>query len=394
MSEYQYYEFRAIDQSLNVQQMDQLRDISTRAEITPTSFVNEYQWGDLKADPLDFMKKYFDAHLYFANWGTRILMLRIPRDLIDVDAARWYCNDETLSAHVHRKHVIVRFVSQDEGGDFYDWEYEDTWLSSLIPLRDELMRGDFRCLYLGWLAGVWEDDDNVEPPIPPGLSKRSGSLESLTDYLQIDDHLLDAAIKPDTGSPPIGPTRDEMKNWATKIPVKQMNEWITRLLADEESPTLIASRIRHEFRTDWNKSNQTAPPKPSQKTRTAAELYHIREELAEEARRLEEQRKAKEKEKQNKKAAAERKKYLQQLEAKETQVWQEVETLLATTNQQNYDRAVGWLKDLRDLAMMSSSVDQWTAQITDFRARYYRKSSLMKRFDKADFPSQPENKSQ
>ena len=48
MSEYQYYEFLALDQPLTEKQRAELRSISTRAEITATRFVNEYEWGDLK----------------------------------------------------------------------------------------------------------------------------------------------------------------------------------------------------------------------------------------------------------------------------------------------------------------------------------------------------------
>jgi hypothetical protein len=51
MSEYQYYEFVAIDEPLTRDEQAELRAISTRALITPTSFVNHYEWGDLKADP-------------------------------------------------------------------------------------------------------------------------------------------------------------------------------------------------------------------------------------------------------------------------------------------------------------------------------------------------------
>lgn len=43
MSEYQYYEFQGIDRPLTEKQMAELRAISTRARIMPTSFVNEYQ---------------------------------------------------------------------------------------------------------------------------------------------------------------------------------------------------------------------------------------------------------------------------------------------------------------------------------------------------------------
>ncbi len=53
MSEYQYYEFLALDRALTDKQRAELRSLSTRAEITATRFVNEYQWGDLKGRPAD-----------------------------------------------------------------------------------------------------------------------------------------------------------------------------------------------------------------------------------------------------------------------------------------------------------------------------------------------------
>ncbi|MBL7213437.1 MAG: hypothetical protein ISS61_13755 [Desulfobacteraceae bacterium] len=49
MSEYQYYEFRAIDRPLDEKAIQSLRNLSSRAQITPTSFVNEYNWGILRA---------------------------------------------------------------------------------------------------------------------------------------------------------------------------------------------------------------------------------------------------------------------------------------------------------------------------------------------------------
>jgi len=50
MSEYQYYEFRAIDRPLDRAAQEALRSISSRARITATSFTNHYEWGDLKGD--------------------------------------------------------------------------------------------------------------------------------------------------------------------------------------------------------------------------------------------------------------------------------------------------------------------------------------------------------
>jgi len=42
VSEYQSYEFVALDRPLTVAEMAELRSISTRAQITPTRFFNEY----------------------------------------------------------------------------------------------------------------------------------------------------------------------------------------------------------------------------------------------------------------------------------------------------------------------------------------------------------------
>jgi hypothetical protein len=46
VSEYQYYDFRALDRPLTRNEMATLRSISTRAAITATSFTNHYEWGD------------------------------------------------------------------------------------------------------------------------------------------------------------------------------------------------------------------------------------------------------------------------------------------------------------------------------------------------------------
>src|SRR5438034_9193714 len=97
MSEYQYYEFRVVDRRLSGAERTRLRDLSTRADITPVSFTNHYEWGDFKGDPRKLMWQYFDAFLYLANWGTRRVMLRLPTDLIDRAAAEPYCVDDSLS---------------------------------------------------------------------------------------------------------------------------------------------------------------------------------------------------------------------------------------------------------------------------------------------------------
>ncbi len=51
MSEYQYYEFRALDRRLTAEQQQRLRSLSSRAEISATRLANEYSFGDFRGDP-------------------------------------------------------------------------------------------------------------------------------------------------------------------------------------------------------------------------------------------------------------------------------------------------------------------------------------------------------
>jgi hypothetical protein len=117
MSEYQYYEFLAVDRPLTEPEMRELRAVSSRAVITPTRFTNHYEWGDFKGDPRAWMERYFDAFLYFANWGTHELMLRLPRRVLEPATARRYCRGEAAVARVKGGHVILESLSEAEGSD-------------------------------------------------------------------------------------------------------------------------------------------------------------------------------------------------------------------------------------------------------------------------------------
>lgn len=61
MSEFQHYDFRAIDRPLTAEETSTLRRYSSRARITPARFVVDYSYGSFKGDSSEWMKKYFDA---------------------------------------------------------------------------------------------------------------------------------------------------------------------------------------------------------------------------------------------------------------------------------------------------------------------------------------------
>jgi hypothetical protein len=237
MSEYQYYEFQTVDRRLSETEMHELRAYSTRARITPTSFVNEYSFGSFKGNPDAWMEKYFDAFLYLANWGTHELKLGLPSELVSVDTARHYCSGDAASVRKKAGKLILTFRSEKEGGG--DWVQAEGILSSLLPLRAELARGDLRSLYIGWLLSAQTGElgqDVPEPPVPPNLGTLSSVLSSLVDFLRIDPDLLAAAAQnsPRTKSAPTN--RKAMAAWVASLPAKEKNDMLVRLMEAEDSP--------------------------------------------------------------------------------------------------------------------------------------------------------------
>ncbi len=386
MSEYQYYEFRAIDRPLDSKEMDELRALSTRAEITPTSFTNTYQWGDFKGKPATLMDRYFDAFVYVANWGTHQLMLRIPRGFLDVATVKAYCGGEVVSLRDGKEHAVLVFSSEDESGD--EWTEGEHWMSSLVSIRDELMRGDLRALYLGWLASIsmrsWddedeEDDDEREPPVPPGLGKLSAPLRSLADFLRVDDELLEAAAVGSTGEAAAAPSQTEMVRWVETLPAADKDAYLVRFLA-EEGDVLLRAELSKRFR------EATAPrgkgPARGTERRTVAQLVAARNALTAEKSRKAAEKAAGERARRERAQAEARVRYLEELAGREPAAWREVEQLIATKRPNDYDRAVSLLVDLRDLAARAGWTEATAKRIREIRQRHANKPSLLKRFEK------------
>jgi hypothetical protein len=274
MSEYQYYEFLAIDRPLDDDEQAEVRSASTRATITATSFVNEYHWGDFKGDSTFWVERYYDAHLYVADWGTRRLMFRLPSDLLDPDVVDEYRVDDQLDAWTADEFTVLDIINEDHTGDS-DFDYDaDALLSEIVGVRAELAAGDLRPLYLAWLAayGVWERDedafdreadDDVEPPVPPGLDTLTAVQRALADFLRLDDDLLAIAART---SPPLSRITDpdDLTAWVTRLPVAEKNRIVERVVQGDTAR--VRTELLRRFRDD------TTPTTPATPRRTVGEL--------------------------------------------------------------------------------------------------------------------------
>lgn len=381
MSEYQYYEFLALDRPLTSKQREELRQLSTRAEITATRFTNEYHWGSFRGDPNQMMAAYFDAFLYLANWGTRHLMFRIPRTALDTEYAEQYCCTDAASLIETDDHLIISLYADRDPDDY--WDETTGELGSMVAARSELVGGDHRLLYLAWLMGIqWDhvEDEDTEPPVPAGLADLSGALRAIADFLEIDEDLIAVAAEasPALNEEPAAGLAD----WITTLPAAEKDKLLT-MVVDGEGPQVQALLLRR-FR-----GSVPGQHEPAQPARTAAQLWAaagerrtVREESEARARRAEEERAA----------VAEAAAYnerLDHLAARAEAVWQEAENLIETKKPRDYDLAVALLCDLSALARRDGGHNAFTVRFLQLRSRHERKPSLQERFDKAGLPRHP-----
>jgi hypothetical protein len=387
MSEYQYYEFRAIDRPLDEKAMRKLRAITSRAEITPTSLVNEYHWGDFKGDPLRLVEQYFDAFLYFANWGTHWFMLRFPRGTFDLAAAKRYATSDIIDIHTTKTHVILEFHSEEEDGGWEE-EGDEGWLGSLISLRQDLMAGDYRCLYLAWLSGVGAgvvDDDETEPPVPRGLGRLTGSLEALADFMRVDPNLLAVAAEGATGEAPAPATADELAAWLATVPAEAKDDYLLRVMQGQG--VHLGGELTRRYWEDRSRRQKRSPKAvPTALRRTAAALLTARDRMAEEKQRRAAAERAKKQEQEARKRAEGRRLHLESLVGREKALWRQVETAVATKQPKQYDVAAQLLKDLHDLAERTGDQEAFAAALQEFRVRHAAKRTFIQRLDRVGLP--------
>jgi hypothetical protein len=386
MSEYQYYEFLASDRPLDRSAIAALRALSSRAEITPTSFTNVYNFGDFKGSPAKLMEKYFDAHIYVANWGTRRLMLRLPRGSVDENALASYVIDSVLDFWTTEEYLIIQWQRNEEPDD--DWVDGEGLMARLLPLREELKRGDYRALYLGWLYGVcvgYATEDDVEPPMPAGLRLPTGAQQALAEFLGIDEDLLAAAALASPSVPAPADSGHEMAQWVSSIPTDEAKQYLLLLLQGKAQQAEAQIQRRYALSLRASLSTQTVS---AQESRSVAKLR----ELAEQARTKRRGREEKNRERELAKRRQERERYLAALAEDFEQHWKKVSDLAEQKTSSAYDRARDLLNDLSEAASLTQRRAEFVTRLSQFRATYARRSALLQRLNKAGIATNPGRK--
>jgi len=157
MSEFQYYEFYSIDNELTKEERKQVDKLSSRFSPTSRRAIFTYSYSDFGHDEEKVLLKYFDFFLYLSNWGTKRLMYKFPKDLVDYRKLKDYkCNfdnyvaDNGISVYKKGKFVIIDINLSIEDGGMWIAD-ENHWSLELIDLRQNILQGDYRSLFIIWL---------------------------------------------------------------------------------------------------------------------------------------------------------------------------------------------------------------------------------------------------
>jgi hypothetical protein len=378
LSEYQYYEFLAVDRPLDESDRRELRALSTRARITATQFVNSYQWGDFKGDPDKLMERWFDLHLYFANWGTRRLMLRVPKRFVDLPGLGCFLDEvEGVTVRSVGSNFIFDILSEDEGHEEDAWD-NDAWddgsgrLAALAPLRSELIGGDLRFFYLLWLkaleAGALEDD-TAEPL--PGIGPLTASLQAFADFIRLDHDLVQAAAE-SAATDLAAPSARAVEAAIADLADDEKNAFLVRFFnADPYAAAELRLLLRRRLRPDEAASGP--PPRTVEALRARAEVLCLdRARAKAEAVLAQRKREAEEAEKQ-------RRARLDTLARRGEAVWRDIETEIGRRNASGYAKATGLLSDLKAIATERSLAADFDQRLASIRERHAQKGRFIER---------------
>lgn len=374
MSEYQYYEFAAIDRPLGRAEMAELRAVSSRAQISPSGFVNHYEWGDLKADPVDWMRRYFDAFVYTACWCSCRLALRVPLDVFSRAELEAFAVRHVLDVDKTGAHWLIQWsLHESENYDRFGMDDGSGWMQRLLPLRDELLRGDLRPLYLGWLARAGElPGDETEPEVPAGLSALSPAQQALAEFLEIDLDMLAAAAASSARKQQAADGDDErLGAWLETWPREAMLDVLKLLAQGRGQEAERHVRGRHAA---WLKA-QRPPAEPGVRRRSVAELSKQAESLA----LVRQEHEMQEREKEEAERRREREEELQHLMAEVDQRWEAIDAQARRGTAVGYEYVVRALTELSDAYALTSTPEEFERALRRFLVPHAKRGALLRR---------------
>lgn len=371
MSEYQYYEFVALDGPISDEGLRYAEGCSSRADVSRLHWRNVYHFGDFRGSVGQLLEHY-DAHFYIANWGTVRFAVALPEGVLDRKTVEPYVGghepyENTLTIRRRDKRTIVQWERTEEEG--WGWTDGEGVLCRLVGIREELMRGDYRSLFLGWLADFhadeWRDPRDAAvlvPPIPSGLDSLTPALHALIEQFPIDCDAFAVTAKRTEGTMP---DRVPLSDALATLPLADMKALLVRVAEGD------GARVMSELnRLTFAKVEEPAGPKLNCIELAAHVMAVHAARMKKEARAAAAKRR---------KEAAERRLHLDGVMGRADAIWAGLEPLMAEKIASAYDRSTAQLIELREAYAQAGRDHEFQDRLTTFRGNYAHRPAMMRR---------------
>jgi hypothetical protein len=272
--------------------------------------------------------------------------------------------------------LLTWSLGETDDDDRFGFVEGSGWMARLAPVRDELLRGDLRSLYVGWLRAVTTreaDVDDLEPQALNGLQELTAAQQALAEFLEVDVDLLAGA---GMNSQPIQPAEADEAGydaWLDQLPESEVRKYLKQIVSGQGAS---AERELKRLYAAWQ-ARQT--PVEQGERRTVATLRQLAEGANE--RRLSKEAEA------SRQAEAERKKLrdmkLANLAKDFPRAWNSAHAEAAKGYASAYDTACRQLVDLRDAYHQQAMSASFQTEFQQFMDKHRHRKALMTRLVKA-----------
>jgi len=234
------------------------------------------------------------------------------------------------------------------------------------------------------------DEEELEPPVPPGLARLSPGLINFAEFLRIDSDLIDAASKTSLSLEETAPSPNDLRAWLATLPSNEKEDLLADILeGGMKGDQIAAIKFVHRFNKMWRHQQDSGMGKPRQQ-RTIAELLKETEHTTKERKRIEAEKTAAKQAEQQRLNRLAREKRLNEITDHESVLWNQIEPLVSEKKAVSYSKAIELLVDLRDLAARGDR-REFLLKLDALKQRHSSKSSFIERLRNLDLSESTAN---